>query len=114
QIEHLEVEAKSLANDTVPALLIIDEHMRRMRETMALTKQSFNLPSKNTFVVNTNNKLVQKAYQLEIKEPELAKELIHHIYELSLLSQKELAPEALSSFILRSNRVLEKMADFCP
>ena len=75
--------------------------MRRMRETMALTKQSFNLPSKNTFVVNTNNKLVQKAYQLEIKEPELAKELIHHIYELS-------------SFILRSNRVLEKMADFCP
>ena len=114
QIEHLEVEAKSLANDTVPALLIIDEHMRRMRETMALTKQSFNLPSKNTFVVNTNKKLVQKAYQLEIKEPELAKELIHHIYELSLLSQKELAPEALSSFILRSNRVLEKMADFCP
>ncbi|MGB7127929.1 MAG: molecular chaperone HtpG [Candidatus Rhabdochlamydia sp.] len=114
QIEHLEVEAKSLVNDTVPALLVIDEHMRRMRETMAFTKQSFNLPSKNTFVVNTNNKLVQKAYQLETKEPELAKELIHHIYELSLLSQKELAPEALSSFVLRSNRVLEKMADFCP
>ncbi|MGL4540444.1 MAG: molecular chaperone HtpG [Candidatus Rhabdochlamydia sp.] len=114
QVEHLEVEAKSLTNDTVPALLVIDEYMRRMRETMALTKQSFNLPSKNTFVVNTNNKLVQKAYQLEEKEPELAKELIHHIYELSLLSQKELAPEALAAFILRSNRVLEKMADFCP
>ncbi|MDR2539419.1 MAG: molecular chaperone HtpG [Chlamydiales bacterium] len=114
QIEHLEVEAKSLVNDTVPALLVIDEHMRRMRETMALTKQSFHLPSKNTFVVNTNNKLVQKAYQLETKEPELAKELVHHIYELSLLSQKELAPESLSSFILRSNRVLEKMASFCP
>lgn len=114
QIESLEVEAKSLINDTVPALLVIDEHMRRMRETMALTKQSFNLPSKNTFVVNTNNKLVQKAYQLQEKEPELAKELVHHIYELSLLSQKELEPEALSSFILRSNRVLEKMAHFCP
>lgn len=114
QIEHLEIEAKSLINDTVPALLVIDEHMRRMRETMALTKQSFNLPSKNTFVVNTNNKLVQKAYGLRTKEPELAKELIHHIYELSLLSQKELTPEALSSFILRSNRVLGKMADFCP
>lgn len=114
QIEHLEIEAKSLVNDAVPALLIIDEHMRRMRETMALTKQSFNIPSKNTFVVNTNNKLVQKAYELQRKDPELAQELVHHIYELSLLSQKELEPKSLSSFILRSNRVLEKMACFCP
>ncbi len=107
--DHLTVEAKSLQSDSVPALLVVDEEMRRLRETMALTQQNHlaGLPTKRTFVVNTNSKLVQAIYQM--KDPALAKEMVQHLYELSLLSQKELEPSALAQFVARSNQILEKI-----
>lgn len=109
--EKVEVEAKSLASDTLPAFILFDEEMRRMRDYMALSGQSLpiSLTDKRTFVVNTNSKLINRIYGLRTKDPELAKEMIHHLYQLSLLSQKELAPEELSSFVERSGRVLEKL-----
>ena len=108
----VDVEAKSLHNDAVPAVLIIDEKMRRMRETMALAGSQFpaGLVAKRTFVVNTNNKLIQAIYGLREKDPTLAQEMVHHLYELSLLSQKELEPAALGGFITRSSQLLEKIA----
>ena len=111
---NLAVEAKSLQSDSVPALLIVDEEMRRMRETMALSQQTMppSLLAKRTFVVNTNSPLVQSIYQLKDKDPTLAKEMVHHLYELSLLSQRELEPSALTQFVTRSNSILEKMAKF--
>ncbi len=108
------VEAKSLHNDSVPALLIVDEEMRRMRETMALAQQQLppGLADKRTFVVNTNSPLIQSIYNLKEKDAELAEDIVHHLYELSLLSQRELEQNALSQFIARSNQILEKMAKF--
>jgi molecular chaperone HtpG len=109
--EQIEVEAKSLSADHVPAFIVVDEEMRRMRETLALSQQALppSLMSKRTFVVNTNNKLVQSIFGLKERNPELAKEMVHHLYELSLLSQKELEPSAISEFVSRSNRVLEHL-----
>ncbi len=109
--EHLNVEAKSLSSDNVPAFIVVDEDMRRMRETLALSQQSLppSLSSKRTFVVNTNNKLVQSIFAMREQNPELANEMVHHLYELSLLSQKELEPSAISQFVSRSNRVLEHL-----
>ncbi|MBS0603793.1 MAG: molecular chaperone HtpG [Verrucomicrobia bacterium] len=113
-IASVDVEAKSLHGDSVPALLVVDEEMRRMRETMALAQQQMppGLAAKRTFVVNTNSKLVQSIYQLKEKDPALAQEMVHHLYDLSLLSQRELEPAALSQFVARSNLILEKMAKF--
>jgi molecular chaperone HtpG len=86
--------------------------MRRMKETMALAQQSLpiEMTAKRTFVVNTNNKLVQSIYHMKSKDPSLAKEMAQHLYELSLLSQRELDPNALSQFVTRSSQILEKMA----
>jgi molecular chaperone HtpG len=108
---NVEVEAKSLHDDSVPALLIVDEEMRRMRETMTLAQHQLplDLAAKRTFVVNTNNKLIQSVYHLKEKDPVLAQEMVHHLYELSLLAQRELDPSSLSQFVARSNRILEKM-----
>ena len=52
---------------------------------------------KRTFVVNTNNKLVQSIFALQDQNPELAQEGLPHLYELSLLSQKELDQALLRS-----------------
>jgi molecular chaperone HtpG len=105
------VEAKSLGLDSVPAFLVVDEEMRRLRESMALAQQTLppTFATKRTFVVNTNNKLVQSIYHLKDKDPALAGEMVRHLYELSLLSQRELDPSALPQFVARSSQILEKM-----
>ena len=105
----LEIEAKSLASDELPALLVVDEETRRLRDYMALTGQGVTLPSKKTLILNTNNKLVSTIFGLKDSKPELAKEMSHHIYELSLLSQKEMTPDALSAFAQRTTKILESL-----
>jgi molecular chaperone HtpG len=105
------VEAKSLASDSLPAFIVLDEGMRRMRDYLALSGQAapFSLNDKRTFVVNTNSKLIDSIYALKDKDPDLAKEAITHLYELSLLSQKELVPEDLPAFVSRSTQLLENL-----
>ena len=109
--DNLEVEAKSLASETLPSLLILDENMRRMRDHMALTGQDLppSIAAKKTFVLNTNSKLVHAIYTLKDTDPDLAKELTHQLYDLSLLSQKEFDPGALTAFITRTTTLLEKL-----
>lgn len=106
--EHLEVEAKSLSSDTLPAFLVIDEEMRRFKETMSLSQQTLppSLGGKQTLVINTNNPLVQSIYRLKEKDPHLSKEMTQHLYDLTLLSQRALDPSAIASFVERSNRLL--------
>ncbi len=114
QLHNVEVEAKSLSSDTVPGFVVLDEGMRRMRDTLALTQQA-SMPGftpKRTFVINTNNKLIHAIYNLKDKEPQFAQEMILHLYDLSLLSQKELDPAGFSPFIHRANQVLEKMTAY--
>ncbi|MFZ0565088.1 MAG: molecular chaperone HtpG [Chlamydiales bacterium] len=114
-ISNLEVEAKSLASESFPAFLMIKEEERRLRDTLqfhnrgeGVQKQSTLV--KPTLVVNTNSKLIQAIHQVEDKDPALAKEMAQEVYDLVLLSQREMEPEALSEFISRSTSVLEKLA----
>lgn len=111
--KEIDVEAKSLASDSLPGFVMISEDLRRLRETMALSQQMMppSLFGKRTFVVNTNHKVISSLPILSQKDPELAKDLVLQVYELSLLSQKELDPAQLSGFISRSNRVLEKLTE---
>ncbi len=113
QDERIEVQAKSLANDALPAFIVIDEKQRRMRDyLMRLSPQEREEGAffgKYTFIVNTNNKLIEAIRQIDQKKPELAKELVQEVYELTLLSQREMAPKALTEFIHRSHRILETL-----
>ncbi len=112
-LEEVEIEAKSLSSDTLPAFLMLKEESRRMRDYLALSQQELppNLLEKPTFVVNTNNNLINSIYSLKEKQPDLAKTLVTQLYQLSLLTQKELKPADLSTFIKQSNEVLETLAE---
>ncbi len=107
--EELEIEAKSLSSDDIPALILLKEETRRLRDYFSITQQE--LPShlfgKKQFILNTNNKLVTSLLSLQEKNPALASEVIWHIYELAQLSQKEFKPELLSRFVARSSKVLD-------
>lgn len=112
--ENIDVEAKSLAADALPGFILMDEKQRRMRDyfmRMHPQDQQNQNPifGKRTFVINTNNALITAIHKLEQSQPELAKELTHEVYELALLSQREMEPELLHAFIARSNRILETL-----
>lgn len=108
----VEVEAKSLSSDALPALLVLDEKERRFRDYMALTqgKSAPFFNSKKTFVVNTNNKLIQTLSKLKEKQPEIAKEMAKGIYDLSLLSQREVEPGDIDRVISQQTQILEKLS----
>jgi molecular chaperone HtpG len=114
--DKVEVEAKSLASDTLPGFIVLDENQRRLRDyMMALDPKEgashFKHIGKHSFIVNTNNPLVAAAHKLDEKNPELAKEIVKQTYELALLAQRELDPAALNDFISRTTHVLEKLTE---
>lgn len=113
-LPNLEVEAKSLASDSLPGFILIDEASRRMRDFFALRQPEMRddqmFAPKQTFVVNTNSQLMQAIQKLDQRDPELTQDLLLQVYELALLSQKEMDPRTLNSFISRSSKVLEKLA----
>jgi molecular chaperone HtpG len=110
------VEAKSLASDAVPGFIMIDENQRRFRDYMKRVSmeegksEAFQDMAQKTFVVNTNNPLLHALQKLDKVNSNLAKEMIHEVFELSLLSQREIDPSQLQQFVLRSNRLLEHLA----
>jgi molecular chaperone HtpG len=112
--DKIDVEAKSLATDSLPGFIMMDEKKRRMRDyLMRLDPEErakqMSFFEKRTFVVNTNNALMEAIRKLDRSKPELAKELTREVYELALLSQREIEPQALHDFVNRSNRILEML-----
>lgn len=112
--ENMEIEAKYLAADHIPVLILIDEKQRRMREYMERMSGGEaplqGLFDKKKIVVNTNNGLIQAIKKLDEKNPDLAGELAQEVYELALLSQREMDATALGDFVKRSNHLLEALA----
>ena len=111
--QKIEVEAKSLATNSLPGFIMIDEEQRRMREYMASLNPKGGMGledfGKKTFIVNTNNPLISAIEKLDKVNPGLSEEIVKQVYSLSLLSQREMDPNALNDFIHQSNKVLEDM-----
>jgi molecular chaperone HtpG len=112
--DKIEIEAKSLATDSLPGFIMIDEKQRRMRDYLMRLdpeerEKQMPIFGKRTFVVNTNNPLIDAIRKLDRTKPELAKELTKEVYELALLSQREMEPHALHEFVNRSNHILEAL-----
>jgi molecular chaperone HtpG len=113
--ELIEVEAKSLATDEVPGFVTIDEKQRRMRDYMLRMdpkqlESGMAMMGKRTFVVNTNHPLVEVIQKLDVQNPDLAKELTKELYDLALLSQREMSPADLNAFISRTHLILTGLA----
>jgi molecular chaperone HtpG len=107
----VDVEAKSLAADSLPGFVLFSEEERRFRDYMAMSQgKSEPLRGKKKFIVNTNNKLIQAIGRLTEKQPDIAKDLSLHLFELSLLTQKELPPKEAQEVLHRQTLMLEKLA----
>ncbi len=111
--ENIEVEAKSLASKEIPAFIVVDESMRRMRDYMRMSNMAMDTGfdgNKQKLIINTNSALIHHIEELNAVNPSLASEVLCHVYDVARLAQKELDTTELDDFTIRSNQILEKLA----
>ncbi|RJW16839.1 molecular chaperone HtpG [Lachnospiraceae bacterium AM25-39] len=110
--ENLTIKVESLKNDKVSSMMTISEENRRMQEMMKMYNMYGMDPSmfggQETLVLNANNKLVQ--YVLENKENENVDILCEQLYDLALISHRQLTPEEMTKFVTRSNEIMLLLA----
>ncbi|MGP1612503.1 MAG: molecular chaperone HtpG [Catonella sp.] len=114
--EKLEVKVESLKNENISSMITVSEEMRRMQDMMK--QYGMGAMGDNTFgagevlVLNSNNTLVK--YLLSNKDEadnEKVKLFCEQLYDLAVIANRSLEPEAMTKFITRSNEVLKLLAE---
>lgn len=103
----MKVSFESLKDSSVPAILNITEESRRMADMMkmyGMANDSFK--EETSLVVNTASELIKKISLTDNQEAKSA--AAQQIYTLALLSQRQLTPEEMKSFIASSLNIIEK------
>ena len=109
--ENLTVKAEKLKNESVSSMMTVTEESRRMQEMMKMYNMygmdSSMFGGQETLVLNLNNKLVQ--YVLANKEGDLTKLVCEQLYDLAVITHRQLTPEEMTKFIARSNEIMMEM-----
>lgn len=107
---------------TPPAIVLLPEILRRMREMNAMMQQqNADFPEDHILLVNTSHPLIQNLANLnqgtiiqgDTPSPtgQLVNLICQHVYDLALISQKGFDAEGMKSFVERSNEVLTKLTE---
>ena len=109
--ENLKIEVQALKNEETPAVILLSEESRRMKEMYRSYGQQFAgmgdmFKDEFTLVLNSNNKLIKS---IDKADDENRKMLCEHIYDLAMLCHKPLSPEQMTKFVERSNKLMEKL-----
>lgn len=112
--DKLKIKVENLKSTSVPAMIIVDENMRRMKEMAQMGAMGgFVPPMENdeTLVVNAKNSAIQKLLTLSSQEDKKdeAKLMVDQIYDLASIQQGALPPEKMQAFIDRSVDILQKL-----
>ena len=107
--EHVTVEFGALSDESTPALLSVDEEVRRMEEMMRMYGISQPTPPDKKLILNSASPLISKLEGLCETDKELAEALASHIYKLALLSQKKFTAEEMKEFMDSSYKLLMKL-----
>jgi molecular chaperone HtpG len=107
---------------TPPAIVLLPEHLRRLREMNALLQQqAVEFPEEHTLLINTAHPLIQNLVSLNqgsiIQEGgqsasgELANLICQQVYDLALMAQKGFDADGMKSFVERSNVLLTRLTE---
>ena len=111
--EELKVKAVNLKNDKIASMMTLAEESRRMQDMMKMyagnTANLNQLTGEETLILNSNNNLVK--YLLDNEDGDNVKIICEQLYDLAMLSHKQLDSEAMTKFIGRSNKILELLTD---
>lgn len=107
---------------TPPAVVLLPEILRRLREMNALMQQqTAEFPEEHILLINTAHPLIQNLANLsqgsiiqtdgQSPTTELVNMICNHIYDLALMSQKGFDAEGMKAFVERSNQVLTQLTE---
>ena len=106
--EKLEVKVENLKNEKVAAMMTLSEESRRMQDMMKMYNMYGMDPSmfggQETLVLNAKHPLVQ--FIAGNKDSEKTPVICEELYDLAMLSHKQLSPEEMTRFVQRSNEIL--------
>ncbi|MTJ13834.1 molecular chaperone HtpG [Anabaena sp. UHCC 0187] len=122
----LNIRTESLKSDdpqgTPPAMVLLPEMLRRLREMSAMMQQqNAEFPEEHILLINTAHPLIQNLVNLsqgtiiqgdgESTSSQLVNMMCQHVYDLALISQKGFDADGMKSFVERSNDVLTKLTE---
>ena len=89
-------------------MITVSEETRRMQDMMkmySMPGMDFGMNKEGeTLILNANNQLVE--YVLEHQDGENVSLICEQLYDLALLQQAPLQPEAMTKFVNRSNKIM--------
>lgn len=115
--DNLKVQIEALKATSIPGMILLSEQSRRMQEMSKMFGGGMDMahmfPKEETLVLNKNNNLIQAILRLKDKEErsEDVKLICEQVYDLAMMSHKQLEPEAMTKFIERSNMILSRLAE---
>ncbi|MDD3794511.1 MAG: molecular chaperone HtpG [Lachnospiraceae bacterium] len=110
--DKLEVKVEKLKNADISSMMVLSEESRRMQDMMKMYNMYGMDPSmmgsNETLILNANNQLVK--YIFENKEGDNVSMMCEQLYDLAMLAHKQLAPDEMTRFIARSNKIMMLLA----
>lgn len=113
--DKLTVKVEKLKNESVSSIITLSEEGRRMQEMMKMYAMggmggmdSSMFGGDVSLTLNANNALVK--YIFEHKDSEHVPTFCQQLYDLAMISNQPLAPEAMTKFIARSNEIMMLLA----
>ena len=108
--ENLKVSVEKLKNASISSMVTLSEEGRRMQDMMKMYGMAGMDFGANdcTLILNANNDLVK--YILENKDSEHVPMFCEQLYDLAMLSNQPLSPDAMTKFITRSNDIMMLLA----
>ncbi len=110
--DKLQIKAQPLKSESVPAMILLPEALRRLQELNAVMQQKqAEFLDEHTLIVNTAHPLIQNLQSMTTRgqNSDLVQLICNHVYDLALLSQKSFDPETARAFVNRSNQVLTRL-----
>lgn len=111
--DNLDVKVEKLKNENISSLVTLSEQNRRMQDMMKMYGMSGmdnDMFGNNvTLTLNYNNALVK--YVLNNKESENIDIFCQQLYDLAMISHKQLSPDEMTKFIERSNKIMMMIAE---
>ena len=110
--DNITVKVEKLKNKDISSMITVSEEARRMQDMMkmyAMNGMDMGMNKEGEkLILNANNKLVE--YVLEHQDGENVGLICEQLYDLALLQQAPLQPDAMTKFIARSNKIMMLLA----
>ncbi len=113
--ESLKIQVERLKATQLPGMILLSEQSRRMQEMSkffgGMDKSMF--PEEFTLVLNAGNPLINLLMKLKKQgdKEEDIQMICQHIYDLAMISHKQLDAEDMTQFIERSNTILTRLLE---